>query len=129
MSPDGRAPGALLLSWVPALLAMGTIFYLSSLPGDEIQLPEFRFSDKAVHFLAYTVLGALIGMRRSWRRDPAAGLPDPIGLAVGILFGVSDEVHQLYVPLRMFSVGDMVADGLGVMAGVWLSRRLARRLA
>lgn len=130
MNPEATAPGVRLLSWLPALAAMGTIFWLSSLPGDEVPLPGFLFSDKAAHFLAYALLGTLIGLRHAWRRRPAAAAMtvDPKGLLVGMLYGVSDELHQLFVPLRQFSVGDIAADALGVIAGVWLSRRLARRM-
>jgi hypothetical protein len=45
---------------------MAVIFWLSSLPGDEIPLPDFRFSDKLAHFAAYTALGLAIAGRRSW---------------------------------------------------------------
>lgn len=118
---------------------MGLIFYLSSLPGDEIHLPDFRFSDKAVHFLAYAVLGGLLATRlilgrrlAAWGILPVtgngAGGADRLGPAVGILFGVSDEIHQLFVPLREFGLGDMAADALGVAAAYWaLGKILGRR--
>lgn len=121
-----------VLPWLPAAAMMGLIFTLSSIPGDELPLPEFRFSDKLAHFLAYSVLGGLIGWRHGLRARLADGRPAPApawdsaGAAVGILFGLSDEVHQLFVPLRLFSWSDFAADGLGVLAGLRLWRRLSR---
>lgn len=118
---------------------MGAIFLLSSIPGDELPLPGIRFGDKAAHFLAYAFLGFLIGIRRVLRvpgfparavagppvsPTPPADLP---GLAVGILYGLSDEVHQLYVPLRQFSFADLAADALGVAAGIGMCRYLESR--
>ncbi|MDB5106715.1 MAG: VanZ family protein [Fibrobacteres bacterium] len=116
-------PGSktLLISWLPALACMAALFYASSLPGDRIHLPPFPYSDKAVHFAAYAALGALIGLRKMLRgpRIGAVGWDFP-GLAVGMLYGVSDEIHQLFVPMRMYDYGDMAADSLGVAAGLRL---------
>ena len=131
-------PAARVLSWLPAAAVMALIFLLSSIPGDELPLPDFRFSDKLAHFLAYSVLGALIGWRHSLRARlggrpaedrPGAWFPDTSGALVGILFGLSDEIHQLFVPLRLFAWSDFAADGLGVLAGLRIARRLAGRRA
>ncbi|MEO6094924.1 MAG: VanZ family protein [Fibrobacteria bacterium] len=128
---------------------MSILFYTSSLPGNRIHLPPFAYSDKAVHFAAYAALGALIAWRK-WLRGKSAAqdlypnaagelrkrresrdlrelrdLPDGRGLAVGMLYGVSDEIHQIFVPERMFDYSDMAADFLGVVAGVWAFRKLA----
>ena len=131
---EAARPGARFLSWLPAAAAMALIFWLSSLPGDELPLPEFRFADKLAHFLAYAVLGALIGWRHSLRvrlggrpeePRPGAWFPDTAGALAGILFGLSDEVHQLFVPMRLFAWSDFAADGLGVLAGLRLMARLS----
>src|SRR6187549_2272272 len=113
---------SLALSWLPALIGMGILFYTSSLPGDEIHLPPFPYSDKAVHFAAYGVLGILIAMRKGLRGGPREGRPDRFGIFVGMVYAVGDEIHQLFVPLRMFDLSDMAADFLGVALGVWIYR-------
>jgi VanZ family protein len=33
------------------------------------------------------------------------------------LYGVSDEIHQYFVPGRVFSIFDILANGLGAIAG------------
>jgi VanZ family protein len=111
---------------------MAAIFWLSSIPGDTLPLPEFRFSDKLAHFLAYALLGLLIAARAPIRerrvgRGAAARIDWP-GAAIGILYGVSDEIHQLYVPMRLFSLADIAADALGVAAGVTAARWAWRRM-
>lgn len=128
-----KANSPLLLSWAPALLIMGVLFYSSSLPGDRIHLPLFPFSDKLVHFLAYAVLGAAISLRFEFRRrltGSPADLREPTvdfkGLASGILYGIGDEIHQVFVPMRIFGPGDMVADFLGVAAGYMAYRKVFR---
>lgn len=117
------------LSWLPALLGMAALFYSSSLPGDEISLPPFPYSDKAVHFAAYAVLGFLIAWRKGLRGHRADVRTDWLGIAAGMLYGVCDEIHQLFVPLRMFDYSDMAADFLGVAVGVGAYRFLIGRLA
>lgn len=122
-----KANKAIMLSWLPALIGMGILFYTSSLPGDEIHLPPFPYSDKAVHFAAYGVLGILIAWRKGLRGGPAEGQPDRFGILVGMVYAVGDEIHQLFVPLRMFDFSDMAADFLGVALGVWIYRKITAR--
>jgi VanZ family protein len=109
---------------------MAAIFWLSSIPGDQLPMPGFRFADKCAHFSAYALLGFLIGMRLRWRgATTAPEYPDLRGFLIGILYGASDEVHQLFVPMRQFAFGDFAADALGAAAGVWLASLLKRRPA
>ncbi|MBH0197595.1 MAG: hypothetical protein HP494_18860, partial [Nitrospira sp.] len=51
----------LLRYWVPVCAYAGLIFYLSSQPHPEDDLPLFvlSFSDKALHVIEYAVLGGL----------------------------------------------------------------------
>jgi VanZ family protein len=124
---------ARLLSWAPALSCMALIFCLSGIPGDRIHLPDFKFSDKVAHAIAYSALGSLLSLRHALRRrlDRSARIPvnlDVTALAVGILYGVSDEIHQLFVPLRQFDYTDMAADAVGVILGVWVCRGLMKKV-
>jgi VanZ family protein len=43
-------------------------------------------------------------------------------LGIGILFALSDEWHQSFVPGRDPSAGDFLADFLGVLLGYTLTR-------
>jgi len=38
--------------------------------------------------------------------------------SLSILYGISDEIHQYFVPFRYSSVMDVVADGLGASLGI-----------
>jgi VanZ family protein len=108
---------------------MGVIFYLSSIPGEQLPLPQFFLSDKIAHFLTYTVLGVLIAFR-SGLTDLAKGRPLTtwtkggwIAPMVGILYGLFDELHQLYTPNRTFDLKDLAVDVAGVLLGFWAARR------
>ncbi len=39
-------------------------------------------------------------------------------IIIGMLYAVTDEIHQSFVPFRSCSFGDWLADALGVIAGV-----------
>jgi len=79
-------------------------------------------ADKVGHAAAYTVLGALLTLAtgRVW-----------VAVLLATLFGVTDEIHQYFVPWRAADVFDVVADGAGALTGALsvalLSRLMVRR--
>ena len=48
------------------------------------------------------------------------------GPLLGVLFGFSDEIHQLFVPLRQFEIADFLVDTLGIILGVWVMQKWDR---
>jgi VanZ family protein len=113
--------------WGPLCGYAGLIFYLSSQPHPEEDLPSFvgLFSDKVLHLIEYAVLGGLCyvalrwGTNESWR---SAALP--LAVLFASLYGISDEVHQSFVPFRESSWLDWVADTIGATAGAVAMSRL-----
>ena len=97
---------------------MGLIFLLSSIPGSSFKALPFPGCDKLIHFAEYMVLGFL------WARALAPGTAAAI--LIGIFFGITDEYHQIFVPLRQFCVVDIVFDCIGVITGV-ICQRLLRK--
>ena len=126
MTPRGRA---LLGAWAPPAGWALLIFGVSSLPirGPGESIPG---SDKVVHGVEFAVLGALLARALAIvrpGRPPAAALLPAALLATG--FGLSDEIHQLFVPERAFEWGDLLADavGGGIGAAAWIAWRVRRR--
>lgn len=100
--------------WVPVAIYMAAIFYVSSLS----QPPIPANTDKPLHWLAYGGLAVLVV------RALAGGIPRRISAGVAgaailitVGYGVTDEVHQLFVPGRSADVFDLVADAAGAVAG------------
>lgn len=111
-----------LLPWLPAAAWAATIYLLSSqprLPGPEI--PNF---DKVAHFGAYAILGALLAFAAHRSRVSVL-----VAVAVGVLYGASDEVHQMFVPGRSPDVLDWAADAAGVVTACYLYTRWRSRRA
>ena len=65
------------------------------------------------------MLGALL-FRALGRELPA--------IAIGIAYAVTDEVHQAFVPGRHGAVLDVLVDAVGVLVGVYVLGRAARRV-
>lgn len=127
-------PGRLvLLYWLPVLLYAALIFYLSSLPYPEEQLPEFllkKFSDKLLHLVEYGVLGVCFHRAFRW----AAGATSArhavvLAIVASSFYGITDEVHQAFVPFRESSWLDWVADTVGGAMGAVGSNRVSGRPA
>jgi VanZ family protein len=83
-------------------------------------LPEWLPIDKLAHLLLFAVLAALLYL---------AGVRAPLAALVAAAYGLTDEVHQMFVPGRSPDVRDWLADALGAMLGAWAVRRweVARR--
>jgi VanZ family protein len=51
----------------------------------------------------------------------------PLSIISASLYGVSDEIHQSFVPYRHGSFTDVIADILGAVCGVYLYHRWKSR--
>ena len=106
-------------SWVSIITIAAycaLIFYLSSLPGNSI--PNFPVSDKIIHFSLYLVLGLLITYFFYSLKFFNSRLKIlVITWAFIALYGLSDEIHQLFVVGRNFEVLDLVVDIIGGSSG------------
>ncbi len=97
---------------------MALIFVISSF---EVEVPGVRFlplRDKGIHFVEYAVLGWLsaAASMRSWP-SASAWRTAAFAVFVSVLWGLSDEIHQAFVPGRSSELADVVADFVGSVAG------------
>lgn len=85
----------------------------SNPPTPEIGLPHM---DKVAHAVLFGTLSALIalGLHRSGRGyQPAVYHLAPVLFALA--YGISDEIHQYFVPPRSPDVVDLLADFIGAL--------------
>ena len=114
-----------LFYWLPVIVYCLAIYIQSDLPSIE-HIPTFEFSDKVLHFCAYAVLGLLFYRAYQTLRiksDPRMLIL--ISIASASLYGISDEIHQYFVPFRDASIWDAVANTLGAICGVYLYHKWA----
>lgn len=108
-----------LLYRLPLALFCGAIFWQSSYPS-VISEPLFPCDDKVMHLVAYAMMGILAARWIRQEKQEISPLRLRIlALAFTILYGMSDEIHQAFVPDRSASVMDWLADGTGALIGVW----------
>ncbi len=109
--------------FVPVMLVMGLIFFLSNQSGASLPLPNIPNIDKLAHFLIYALLAAasLYAFPTSVRRRRARFVGVFV-ILLCVLYGLSDEFHQSFVPGRCVSGWDLLADTVGASAMVlgWL---------
>lgn len=106
---------------LPAIIYTILIFVLSSFPLDSIPKVDILNFDKFVHVVEYTIYGILLMLAFSTAESSKiAKNAFVISLLVGIAYGGSDEIHQLFVVGRKTSVFDFVADSFGVVVGIIL---------
>lgn len=70
---------------------------------------------KAAHFIEYFVLAVLLMNALLFKFSVKRSAT--ISFILGALYGVLDELHQLFVPGRTCTVSDMLMDASGVLAG------------
>ncbi len=103
--------------WLPIVLWAALIFALSSIPSLGTGLGTWDLVlRKLAHGTEYAMLGALL----------ARALPALPALVAGVAYAITDEVHQSFVPGRQGTPLDVAVDGLGVVIGVLVYRRLRR---
>lgn len=133
-----------LMSWVAVFLGMLLIFNLSSQVAEQSNqlsrgLTEFIVKAvekiipgagldegninhalrKSAHFFAYLLLGVLA--INALRRSGMHGLRCVIlALGICVLYAVTDEVHQLFIPGRGGQLQDVIIDSIGAGAGIGL---------
>ncbi len=110
-----------------AVLYAVIIFYFSSqssLP--EAVKPIFAGSDKAAHFLEFAFMGGLLFLTfasAGWRPWDA-----PLAIALGAIYGATDEFHQVFVPGRTADTFDALFNALGAVAAVLVLAYLDHRM-
>jgi len=105
---------AAFVYWLMTLSYMGLIFYLSS--RNDIDIPKLTTNfDKILHAGAYMVMAFLLYLSIN-----KSGIRNNIFTAAflcAVLYGMTDEIHQYFVPGRDASVGDLIADAIGALIG------------
>lgn len=152
-----RAAAHSFVRWIPLVLWMLVIFCFSAQPASEsaklsagatkeilalinhIHLFQIdsgavvqsiaqleHFVRKSAHFLVYFVLGILSFFAFNKNRQNMIRS----AFVFCILYAISDELHQLFVPGRSGQIQDVILDSIGALLGILLlkfQRRILNR--
>jgi len=103
--------------WIPAGIYCLFIFFLSSqqnlfwIHRVQEEVFGFRTSSFIYHIIEYAILGILM----RWASNDTIPL-----MLFTSLYGVTDEIHQWFVPFRVLSPYDMLANTIGGVLGIYL---------
>ncbi len=120
--------------WLPVIFYAFLIFYLSSISALS-ELPGMRsgpdtFADmglisefwpRLTHAIEYGIFSVLIfraanNSKKAWLREA----PFLWAILFASLYGISDELHQYFIPARSCSIIDWIADTIGVAVAQYM---------
>jgi len=115
-----------LLDFLALLFYCMAIFWVSSQPSLPVPM-WFPHQDKLLHAAAYFVLGLLLWrFVRHFIKSPM--ILASVCIALGSLYGLSDEWHQSFVPGRDADWLDWLADTAGVGLAVFCVHKFRKFL-
>ena len=122
----------IMVSWVLVVICMGIVFFLSAQNGEESSDLSGSFVmallnglgiviDEGVlrsiaHCLEFMGLSVLLfnAVYVTWALKVT-----PIVAFLGtVLYAITDEIHQIFVPERAFQISDILVDSTGALIGV-----------
>jgi len=107
--------------WLPVLLWAAVIFGLScisSFPDPVGNFLAFENFDRFAHLIEYAIFSFLLA--RALKHTPRDNIKHNfrmLAIILAIVYGVTDEIHQSFVPLRTMSLIDLSFDSLGAVLG------------
>lgn len=110
---------AILSRFVPPVVLMAVIFWLSAQPSLSSGLEWDFVLRKGAHMTEYALLAVLWWRALGWRRPAVA-------VAIALAYAASDELHQSFVFGRHGSPVDWLIDAAGVAIGMLVAGRLLR---
>jgi VanZ family protein len=110
-------------------MLMLALFLQSSI--GTIKIPDIGVSwfDKILHFIVFGILGLLTA--RGFRHSTGTRMRDRFmswSIIICILYGASDEIHQLWIPGRFASFWDWIADILGIITFILIYISKTKRM-
>jgi VanZ family protein len=101
---------------------MAVIFAASSRP-----LPAYvaLLPDWSTHSAAFAILSVLFCRAMAGGLGPAVRRGDAVlAVVFSVLYGISDEYHQSFVPGRDATAWDVLKDTVGAVIGAWFYARV-----
>ncbi len=100
------------LAIILTLISASLIFYISSMtfPAGDDSLGIYEIIYHLTAF-SYLTLFLLISLTKGKPNKPLIIM----GIILAIIYGISDEIHQLFVPGRFASIKDIIINSFGIL--------------
>jgi len=104
--------------WLPVIAYAAAIFIFSSIQKPPKALELFPYLDKVLHIIEYAIFGFLmIRALCSLRSDKSILFLRIAAIGIVALYGLTDEMHQYFVPGRDMDIFDCLTNGIGALIG------------
>lgn len=105
--------------WLPVIIYAVFIFIFSSISEPPKIIPLFPHSDKLLHFMEYALFGFLMlrALFASYKDKKSIIYLRFLAVSIVIFYGMTDEIHQYFVPSRDMDILDLVTDSIGALIG------------
>ena len=105
--------GGFVLAWLP-----GVLWVQAAVLGPGVDLVS-----SLGHFCEYLVFGALLTRAVGVDRERSLAVAFAAAVIAASAYGVTDELHQLFVPGRMCDPADWLVDTVGAAMGslLWIA--------
>ncbi|PMC37411.1 hypothetical protein CJ195_11690 [Bacillus sp. UMB0899] len=104
---------------------MAFIWTLSSFPADAIVDTQLSFDallKESLHLIEFAILYWLIAFafmaHGKWTEKASM-----FAAIIAIFYGLTDEIHQSFVPARSATIIDFIKDTIGVAVSYWIAKR------
>ncbi|MCX7928217.1 MAG: VanZ family protein [Patescibacteria group bacterium] len=109
-----------IIYWLPVFIWAAIIFLLSSYPTpttSEINWGDF-VTKKTAHVVEYAILATLLyrAIRQTGYDVKKSGY---VSIFIAFLYGVTDEIHQIYTPGRTPHIRDVFFDTIGACIAIY----------
>ncbi len=114
--------------FLPSIAIMSIIFYLSSgstgIGGTQV---EQFFIHKTLHILVYAGLFASFYLALKHTCTKPTKQRVSMSILFTYIYGITDEIHQYFVPGREAKFTDTLFDLFGALLGIWLYRQFTKQ--
>ena len=103
-----------IIFWILLIVYSMVIFIFSSRP--EVGVAQFFYGqDKVMHFFTYGIHAFLCLVALSDKILLLKLFHYFLALALSVSYGIFNEIYQYFIPEREFSLGDILANSLGII--------------
>ncbi len=115
------------LVYLPLIVYWIVLFTATSIPEESV--PSFGVGDKVNHFSAYFILSILLYLTLSFQEKSVFVRSNAVLLTalIILLYGVLDELHQMFIPGRSAELLDWLADAVGAICGILVISLLLKK--
>lgn len=115
-------------NWRALAVVAALIFGLSSIPNNFEPSESAIPADKIAHASEFGALSLILAWCLArWRGSKVTAVLAAMALIGSAAYGLTDELHQSYVPGRDVTAGDLAADIAGAAVGVCFALLVSNR--